>query len=79
MLGNVSTDGRYIRSEARTSLTFIHFHICDCLPLVHSNEPFLVTHTSATKIDDKFTGIATQDFQYRIQLGLAELALRKEE
>lgn len=47
---NVESNCEYI---VTVLLTLIDFHICKCLPFIHSHEPGIV-FSSATQIDDEF-------------------------
>ena len=46
--------------------TFVDFHICDRLPLIHRHEPSIIP-SSTTKINDKLLLVSTESCQYRIE------------
>jgi hypothetical protein len=59
-------------------ITFINFHICNSLPLVHGYKPGIVL-LAATEIDDEFLSIASQSSKNRFESLLRKLPGWKEE
>lgn len=61
-----------------TRLTFGYFHLCDCLPLVHSNEP-LSFFPSAAQVNNELVAIIAEGFQDFLQARKREAARGKQE
>ncbi len=55
----------------------IDFHVCQRLPLVHGNKPFLPL-TAAAEVNDQLRLVSSQRPENSIQSLLAEMAIREE-
>lgn len=67
----------------RKTLTLIHFHICDGLPLVHGHEPprlgvIAALLAAAAQVYDQLLLVAAQGAEDCVEAGLAELAAWEE-
>lgn len=58
-------------------LTLVDFHICQRLPLIHGNEPFVLLAATA-EIDDQLALVPAKSPKNSIQPLLAEMAIREE-
>jgi hypothetical protein len=55
----------------------IDFHVCQRLPLVHGNKPFLPL-TATAEVNDQLCLVSSKSPKYSIQSLLAEMAIREE-
>lgn len=57
------SEGKRLR---RKTLTLIHLHIRDGLPLIHGNEPSVLAPSPTAEVDDELGPVAVQRSQDRV-------------
>lgn len=70
--------------EIDVSLTLVHLHVGNGLPLVHGDEPprlvlAIALLAAAAQVYDQLRPVAAQGAEDGVEAGLAELAAREEE